>query len=199
LNEHDPYQLDEHNPNQLKAGDINLLDADEDVLPLDLRLWTSSVIPAHSPSPPPPSIQSTRTMPPSPPLEHMTAPARSHNYRTHATPSSRCTTPSLPHSEANRELFPPPSKQIRILPAPFCQGHTPGPKPKAADYDDGIEKMLLNAMHEYLCLILTADAFPDELKQAQWAGAMWQAACNNAGVHYKCFTHMRGAIVMSLS
>jgi len=46
--------------------------------------------------------------------------------------------------------------------------------------------MLLNAMHEHACLVLTTDAFPDEVKQIQWAEVMWQAACDDLRVHYKC-------------
>jgi len=50
--------------------------------------------------------------------------------------------------------------------------------------------MLLNAMHEYACLVLTTDAFPDEMKQIQWAKVTWQAACDDLGVHYECSEHM---------
>jgi hypothetical protein len=74
--------------------------------------------------------------------------------------------------------------------APFRQGHTLGAKPKASDYEDRVEKMLLNAMHEYACLVLTADAFPNEVKQAQWADATWRAACEEVGVHYECSVRM---------
>jgi hypothetical protein len=66
----------------------------------------------------------------------------------------------------------------------------PGPKPKAADYEDGVEKLLLNAMHEYACLILTTDAFPNEVKQTHWAKSTWLAACNDVGVHYQCSVRM---------
>ena len=50
--------------------------------------------------------------------------------------------------------------------------------------------MLLDAMHEYACLILTVDAFPDVAKQTQWAAATWRAACDEVGVHYECSVHM---------
>ncbi len=46
--------------------------------------------------------------------------------------------------------------------------------------------MLLNAMHEYACLVLTTDAFPDEVKQVQWAEVTWQTACEDLRVHYEC-------------
>jgi uncharacterized protein DUF6532 len=63
-------------------------------------------------------------------------------------------------------------------------------KPRAADYNDGVDKMLLNAMHKYACLILTTDAFPDDVTQAQWAEATWNAACEDIGVFYECLVHM---------
>ena len=84
----------------------------------------------------------------------------------------------------------PPRKRTKLLPAPFRQGCTPGPKPKAADYEEVVEKMLLNAMHEYACLVLTVDAFPNEVKQTQWAKASWQAACEEVGEHFECSMRM---------
>ena len=72
-------------------------------------------------------------------------------------------TPTLPRLDMNRDSLPP--NPVRLPQAPFREGYTPGPKPKAADYEDRVEKMLLNAMHEYACLILTVDAFPNEVKQ----------------------------------
>ncbi|KAF8469362.1 hypothetical protein DFH94DRAFT_685318 [Russula ochroleuca] len=38
--------------------------------------------------------------------------------------------------------------------------------------------------------IQCVDAFPDEVKQTQWAKATWQAACDEVGEHYECLTHM---------
>jgi hypothetical protein len=87
-------------------------------------------------------------------------------------------------------LLAPPQKRTRLPLAPFRQGYTPGPKPKASDYEDCVEKILLNTMHEYACLILTTDAFPNEVKQTQWAEATWRAACEEVGVHYECSVRM---------
>src|SRR5258708_206059 len=89
-------------------------------------------------------------------------------------------------SQCTMPLLQPPPKDITHLLAPFHPGYTPGPKPKAVDYEDGVEMMLLNAMHKYACLILTADAFPNKVKMAQWAEAMWQVACKEVGVQYEC-------------
>jgi hypothetical protein len=99
-------------------------------------------------------------------------------------------TPSSPRSETNGNSLAPPRERNKLPPAPFRQGCTPGPKPKAVDYEEGIEKMLLNAMHEYACLVLAVDAFPDEVKQTRWAKSTWHTACEAVGAHYECSPHM---------
>jgi len=126
----------------------------------------------HTTSPPPHIRRECTTPPPSPRIQRMR------------------TAPLSPRSEVNADSLPPPQKRVRLPPTPFCEGFTPGPKPKASDYEDCVEKMLLNAMHEYACLILTTDAFLDEVKQTQWAEATWRAACEEVGVHYVCSVRM---------
>ena len=103
----------------------------------------------------------------------------------HTMSSSQRTMPLLPCSEENRDLLLQPVQPVRHPPTPFCPRYSPGMKPKAANYDDSVDKMLLNAMHEYACLILTTDTFPDDVKQTQWAKATWNAACEDIGVYYE--------------
>lgn len=153
-------------------------------------------------TPPPPHIRRERTPTPSSPhvrLERTIPPSSPRSRTMRAMPSSRLTMPSLPRSEVNTDLLPRPHKRTKLPPAPFRQGCTPGPKPKASDYEDGVEKMLLNAMHEYACLILATDAFPSEAKQTQWAKATWRAACEEVGVHYECSLRMIRLVRLSLS
>ena len=179
----------------LEAGDMNLLDLDEDMFPLSLRLPSRSPI---SPSLPPSAHahhehtvnrREHTTPPPSPRARiERTTRTSSRIHHTRTTPSSRRMTPTLPRLDMNRDSLPP--NPVRLPQAPFREGYTPGPKPKAADYEDRVEKMLLNAMHEYACLILTVDAFPNEVKQTQWAEAAWRAACDEVGVHYECSVRM---------
>ena len=92
-------------------------------------------------TPPPSNVQSEQTIsPPFPqsqnlhvtPLSHLTTPSLSH-----------FTTSSSPHSRADRELLPQPHSCAQLPVAPFCQGYNSGPKPKAADYESDVEKMLL--------------------------------------------------------
>jgi hypothetical protein len=218
--EHEPFQAFDVNRtgrSELTANGVHdFLDVDEDKAPPAPRLSSPILSPPPSglttlfhlhprrgrttpPSsprikrehttPPPPHIRRERTIPPSSP--------RSRTMR--ATPSSRLTAPSSPRSEVNTDLLPRPQKRTKLPTAPFCQGCTPGPKPKASDYEDGVEKMLLNAMHEYACLILATDAFPSEAKQTQWAKATWQAACEEAGVHYECSVRMIRLVRLLLS
>ncbi|KAM6494015.1 hypothetical protein JOM56_010376 [Amanita muscaria] len=79
----------------------------------------------------------------------------------------------------------PPAKRVKLTPASFRNGRVPGKSPKASDYEEGIEKMLLNAMHEFACLIFTVNAFPDDEIQIQWAQTVWKNACNKADSHYE--------------
>ncbi|KAM6502661.1 hypothetical protein JOM56_002638 [Amanita muscaria] len=60
----------------------------------------------------------------------------------------------------------------------------------ALDYEEGIEKMLLNAMHEFACLIFTVNAFPDDEIQIQWARTVWKNVCDKADSHYELSHHM---------
>jgi uncharacterized protein DUF6532 len=136
----------------------------------------------HTTPPLPPHAQREHsTLPPPPPPPHHTIP------RSSPHPRPIRTIPSSPHSEVNRDSLPP---HTRLLLAPSRRGCIPGPRPKAADYEDGVEKMLLNAMHEYACLILTTDAFPNEVRQKEWAKATWRTACDEVGVHYECSVRM---------
>ena len=50
--------------------------------------------------------------------------------------------------------------------------------------------MLLQAMHEYACLILATDTFPSKGRQTEWAKMMWQEACKEYGLHYECSVPM---------
>ena len=177
-----------------------MLDIDKDMSSVARRLLSpiSSLPSSRSATPFRVHLRHERTTTPSSPRiqhEHTTSPPpHIRRERTTPPPSPRtqrmCTTPSSPRSEANTDLLAPPQKRTRLPLAPFRQGYTPGPKPKASDYEDCVEKILLNTMHKYACLILTTDAFPNEVKQTQWAEATWRAACEEVGVHYACSVHM---------
>lgn len=176
--------------------------------PFDLHPRRGRTTPPSSPrikrehTTPPPHIRRERTTTPSSPhvrVERTIPPSSPRSRTMRATPSSRLMTPSSPRSEVNTDLLPRPHKRTKLPPAPFHQGCTPGPRPKASDYEYGVEKMLLNAMHEYACLILATDAFPSEAKKSQWAEATWRAACEKVGVQYECSERMIRLVRLSLS
>jgi hypothetical protein len=155
--------------------------------PSSPRVQPERTIPPASPphsqqvqaTPPPPPTQAT---PPSLPPTQATAPLPPPTQATPSSPPRNQGTQATPSSEAN--------SQVRLPAAPFRHGYTPGPKPKASDYEDKVERMLLNAMHEYACLILSSDAFPSERKQTQWAETTWRAACELFEAHYECSVRM---------
>ena len=188
----------------------NVLDLNADMIPMDLNPSPMSSIGLPSlPLPPPPTqheprapIQHLPMMPSSSPFvqPEPSIPSSSGIRRICETLSqhtswhtSRHTsqhTMPLNHSGSNRGLLAPAPKPTKPSPAPFRQDYIPGSKPKVANYDGGVEKLLLNTMHEYACLILTADAFPNEVKQTEWAKETWQVACDSADTYYECLSHM---------
>ncbi|KAM6494749.1 hypothetical protein JOM56_009372 [Amanita muscaria] len=105
--------------------------------------------------------------------------------RERSTPRSQQTHSSeRTHSETPDDQGPP-AKRVKLTPASFRNGRVPGKSPKASDYEEGVEKMLLNAMHEFACLIFTVNAFPDDEIQIQWARTVWKNACDKADSHYE--------------
>ncbi|KAJ7237107.1 hypothetical protein C8J57DRAFT_1247350 [Mycena rebaudengoi] len=80
----------------------------------------------------------------------------------------------------------PPSSTKRPPPldAKFRQGFVAGGKPKAADYEDIIQALLLRAMAEYSANILSTDAFPPIGIQLDWAARCWMSTCRTAKARY---------------
>ncbi|KIL58544.1 hypothetical protein M378DRAFT_15456 [Amanita muscaria Koide BX008] len=78
----------------------------------------------------------------------------------------------------------------QLQPAPFRDGKSPGKNRKASDYEEGVEKMLLNAMHEYACLVLSHDAFPDDATKGKWARLVWKNACEEVETYYELSSRM---------
>ena len=72
-----------------------------------------------------------------------------------------------------------------MTPAPFREGKVPGKNAKVSDYEGGVEKMLLKAMHEYACFIFTIDAFPDDETQIKWARTVWKNTCTKVDDQYE--------------
>jgi len=58
-------------------------------------------------------------------------------------------------------------------------------KPKASDYQDMVQALILHAASEYKCLIATEDVFPDMATQNKWAKKAWKDACAAADERYK--------------
>ena len=58
--------------------------------------------------------------------------------------------------------------------AQFAVGYVNGGKPKAADYKNVMQALLLHAMHEYKSHIV----YPDSAIQSKWAKICWREACH---------------------
>jgi hypothetical protein len=50
-------------------------------------------------------------------------------------------------------------------------------RPKAADYDDSDKALILSAISHYRTELGTVTAFPDNAKEAEMLGQVWQEAC----------------------
>ncbi|KAF8219802.1 hypothetical protein L208DRAFT_1337754 [Tricholoma matsutake] len=66
----------------------------------------------------------------------------------------------------------------------FAVGYVNGGKPKAADYEDVVQALLLHAMHEYESHIVGVSHYPDSANQSKWAKICWREACRVAVEDY---------------
>ena len=58
-------------------------------------------------------------------------------------------------------------------------------KPKASDYQDVVQALILRAASEYKSSIATEDAFPDTATRHKWAKRAWKNACVVANEKYE--------------
>ena len=58
-------------------------------------------------------------------------------------------------------------------------------KPKASDYQDVVQALILRAASEYESSIATEDAFPDTATQHKWAKRAWKNTCAVANEKYE--------------
>ena len=63
-------------------------------------------------------------------------------------------------------------------------GYVSGGKPKAADYEDVVQALLLHAMHEYGSRIVGVSPYPDSTIQSKWTKICWKEACCVAAEDY---------------
>jgi hypothetical protein len=72
----------------------------------------------------------------------------------------------------------------------FAVGYVSGGKPKAADYEDVVQALLLRAMHEYESRIVGINAYPDSANQSKWTKICWKEACRVASEDYSMTERM---------
>ncbi|OJT05253.1 hypothetical protein TRAPUB_3960 [Trametes pubescens] len=78
--------------------------------------------------------------------------------------------------------------ELQTLPpainAPYKHGQAPTGKPKASDYDPRVDKLIINACHQYEVLISTEEPFPEAGTPVMWASRVWSDICKSAEVNY---------------
>ena len=72
----------------------------------------------------------------------------------------------------------------------FAVGYVSGGKPKAADYEDVVQALLLRAMHEYESRIVGVSPYPDSTIQSKWTKICWKEACFVAAEDYSMTEQM---------
>lgn len=72
----------------------------------------------------------------------------------------------------------------------FAVGYVSGGKPKAADYEDVVQALLLRAMHEYESRIVGINPYPDSANQSKWTKICWKEACHVAAEDYSMTERM---------
>jgi hypothetical protein len=72
----------------------------------------------------------------------------------------------------------------------FAVGYVSGGKPKAADYEDVVQALLLRAMHEYESRIVGVNPYPDSENQSKWTKICWKEACRVAAEDYSMTERM---------
>ena len=88
----------------------------------------------------------------------------------------------LDNVTSNSDTTPSTSKEKKVL--QFAVGYVTGGKPKAADYEDVVQALLLRAMHEYESRIVGISPYPDSALQSKWTKICWKEACCVAAEDY---------------
>ncbi len=74
--------------------------------------------------------------------------------------------------------------------APYKHGQVPTGKPKAADYDPRVDKLIIHACHQYEVLVSTEEPFPEAGTPVTWASRVWSDVCRRAEVNYTLSDHI---------
>jgi len=83
-------------------------------------------------------------------------------------------------SDSSHNSAPPKEKKT----PQFAVGYVNRGKPKAADYEDVVQALLLRAIHEYESRIVGVSPYPDSANQSKWAKICWKEACCVASENY---------------
>ena len=92
------------------------------------------------------------------------------------------------NSNSGDDTTPSTSKEKKV--PQFAVGYVSGGKPKAADYEDVVQALLLHAMHEYESRIVGVSPYPDSTIQSKWTKICWKEACCVAAENYSMTERM---------
>lgn len=70
-------------------------------------------------------------------------------------------------------------------------------KPKASDYEDIVQALILRAASQYEAAVSTQDSFPDTTLRLKWARKAWNDANNDAGHEYEITDEISSLVNLS--
>ena len=116
-----------------------------------------------------------------------------HSLRS-SSPVTRSSSP-VAHSLRSSSPIIPPKKKVKTGPQPtpalrtipvYREGaEVKHKKPKASDYEDIVQALILRAASQYEASVSTQDSFPDTTLRLKWARKSWNDANNDAGHKYE--------------
>lgn len=95
--------------------------------------------------------------------------------------------PSPRGGRSERSSLPPPVQALAPAPLPtaeLLEGIMTSSRPKASDYVDVVNAILVRTMFDYEGLVSTHDAFPSPALRRQWALRCWKMASKDADELY---------------
>jgi hypothetical protein len=118
-----------------------------------------------------------------------------------ARSSSPVARSSSPVARSSSPLIPV-KKKAKLEAGPLIPVHREGAeinhkKPKASDYEDIVQALILRAASQYEALVTTQDSFPDTPLRLKWAHKSWSDANNDAGYEYEITDEISTLVILS--
>ena len=122
---------------------------------------------------------------------------RSSSPVAHSLRSSRSSSPVAPlkkKAKTGQEVI---HKDQPIIPVYREGAEINHKKPKASDYNDIVQALILRAASQYEASVSTQDSFPDTTQRLKWARKSWSDANDDAGHEYEITDEISSLVCLS--